>query len=182
MTTEEDVDGDEAMAINEQLNAKMMGAENAGSIAFVNRSLKFSPWKMSNVDAQFIESRAFSVQEIARMFGLPINLLSVQGAVSNWGTGVSEANLGLQKYVLMAYTSRIESGLGAILPPGALRGVRLPRAVAGLAQGRDRATDRPGQRGPAHERRGPPDHEPSTAAGRAARAGGAAGLPTARGT
>jgi HK97 family phage portal protein len=111
------VDGEEAKLIKESLNAKMAGAENAGAIAFVNRSLKFSPWKMSNVDAQFLESRRFGIEEIARIFGLPVNLLSATGAVSNWGTGVSEANLGLQKYVLMGHTSRLESALSAILPP-----------------------------------------------------------------
>lgn len=118
VTTEEDVDSEEAKAINESLKAKMTGTDSAGSIAFVNRALKFSPWKMSNVDAQFLESRRFGVEEIARMFGLPTHLLSVSGATSNWGTGVSEANLALQKYVLMAFTSRIESGLQTVLPPG----------------------------------------------------------------
>jgi HK97 family phage portal protein len=117
VTTEEDVDGDEAKLIKESLNAKMQGAENAGSIAFVNRSLKFSPWKMNNVDAQFLESRRFQVEEIARMFGIPTSLLSVSGAVSNWGTGVAESVLAMQRFVLMGYTSRIESGLRAILPP-----------------------------------------------------------------
>lgn len=117
VTTDEDIDSEEAKTIKEALNAKIVGTENAGAIAFVNRSLKFSPWKMSNVDAQFLESRAFGVEEIARMFGLPVNLLSVSGAVSNWGTGVAEANLGLQKYVLMGHTSRIESAVRAILPP-----------------------------------------------------------------
>jgi HK97 family phage portal protein len=118
VTTEEDVDEEEAKAIKERLSSKMMGAEHAGDIAFVNRALKFSPWAMNNVDAQFLESRKFSVEEVARMFGLPTHLLSVAGAVSNWGTGVAEANLALQKYVLMGYTSRIESALRAILPPG----------------------------------------------------------------
>jgi HK97 family phage portal protein len=118
VTTEEDVDEGEAKTIKASLDAKMMGAENAGGIAFVNRSLKFSPWKMTNVDAQFVESQGLNVQHVAQMYGLPTNLLSVAGAVSNWGTGVAEANLALQKYVLMAYTSRIESALRAVLPPG----------------------------------------------------------------
>ena len=117
VTTEEDIDGDEAKAIKAQLDQKMAGAENAGGIAFVNRSLKFSPWTMSNVDAQFLESRRFQVEEIARMYGLPTNLLSATGAVSNWGTGVAEANLGLQKYVFMAYTSRLESAFKRVLAP-----------------------------------------------------------------
>lgn len=118
VTTEEDVDGEEAKVIKASLNAKMMGAEHAGDIAFVNRALKFTPWTMTNADAQFLESRRFGIEEAARIYGLPVNLLSATGAVSNWGTGVAEANLGLQKYVLTSWTSRIESALKAVLPPG----------------------------------------------------------------
>lgn len=117
VTSETDIDETEAKAIKAGLDSKMNGAENAGGIAFVNRSLKFTPWSLSAVDAQFLESRMFGVEDVARIFGLPINLLSVNGAVSNWGTGVAEANLGLQKYVLMPHTSRVESALSAILPP-----------------------------------------------------------------
>jgi HK97 family phage portal protein len=116
VTTEEDVDEEEAKIINDKLKAKTAGAEHAGDIAFVNRSLKFQPWRMSAVDAQFAESRNMSVEDIARIFGMPLSALSVGGAVSNWGTGVSESFLGLQRYVLTGWTSRLESALRAILP------------------------------------------------------------------
>lgn len=118
VTTDEDVDENEARVIKASLNTKMNGAENAGDIAFVNRSLKFSPWTMSNADAQFLESRKFGVEDASRIYGVPLALLSMTGAVSNWGTGVAEAFLGLQKFTLTGWTSRIESALRAILPPG----------------------------------------------------------------
>jgi len=114
----EDVDAVEAATIKQSLNDKIAGADHAGEIAFVNRALKFSPWTMSNQDAQFIESRGMQVEEAARIYGIPLNLLSSGGAVSNWGTGVAEANLGLQKFVLLPWTSRIESALRPMLPPG----------------------------------------------------------------
>lgn len=118
VTTEEDVDETEAKAIKVALNAKMMGAEHAGDVAFINRALKFTPWSMSMVDQEFVAQRNFGVEEAARIYGLPLNLLSVGNVTSNWGTGVAEANLGLQKYVLQPWTSRIESALKALLPPG----------------------------------------------------------------
>lgn len=117
VTTEEDVDGEEAKTIKNSLNAKMSGAEHAGDIAFVNRALKFSPWTMTNKDAEFLESRAFQVEEVSRMFGVPAHLLSSTEKVTSWGTGISEQNLGLQKFTLQPWTSRIESALKAILPP-----------------------------------------------------------------
>jgi HK97 family phage portal protein len=131
VTSEEDIEETEAKIISDKLNAKVAGAENAGSIAFVNRSLKFSPWTMSNVDAEFLASRSFQVSEVSRIFGMPLSLLSVMGAVSNWGTGVAESFLGLQKFVLMGWTSRIESAVQAILPPDE----HLEFDYAGLLQG-----------------------------------------------
>lgn len=117
VTTNDAVTEEEAKAIKEGLQAKIAGAEHANDIAFVNRALNFTPWSLSAVDAQFLESRGMQVEEVARIFGVPINLLSVAGAISNYGTGQAEQNLGLQKYVLMGWSSRIESSLSAILPP-----------------------------------------------------------------
>jgi len=108
---DEDIEGDEAQLIVEKLNQKVSGTENAGRLAFINRHLKLTNWQMSNLDAQFSESRAFQIEEFARMLGLmPIHLAQTEKQTS-WGTGISEQNLGLARFTLMQYTSRIESAI-----------------------------------------------------------------------
>lgn len=116
VSAEEDIDEAEVKAIKESLDAKTAGWENAGSVAVVNRRLKFQPWTMSQADAQFLESRQFEVQEIARWFGVPANLLMDPGAVSTWGTGVEIQNRGLARYTLAPWTGRIEQALSRLLP------------------------------------------------------------------
>lgn len=116
VTPEEDITPDEAKVIKEDLNAKMTGPENAGDIAVINRKLKFTPWSLSNEDAQFLQSRQFQVQEVARWTGVPGNLLMDPGAVSTWGTGVEIQNRGLHRYTLTSYTGRIEQRLSRLLP------------------------------------------------------------------
>jgi HK97 family phage portal protein len=123
VTTEADEElGDdpqaEAQLIMDQLNARISGAENANQMAFVNRHLKFMPWQQTNMDAQYIETRAFEIEEISRITGVPPHLLSQTEKQTSWGTGVAEQNLGLQRYTLMAYTSRFESAAEDVLPPG----------------------------------------------------------------
>ncbi len=113
---EDEIEEGEADLILEKLNARVSGTDNAGRLAFVNRHLKLTNWQMSNLDAQFNESRAFQVEEFARMLGLPPHLLAAVDKQTSWGTGVAEQNLGLARYCLMAYTSRIESALTAQLP------------------------------------------------------------------
>jgi HK97 family phage portal protein len=117
VSTEEEVDGEEAKAIHDSLNAKITGAANAGSIAFVNRMLKFSPWTMSNQDAEFLASRSFQVEEVSRIYGVPPHLLAQTEKQTSWGTGVSEQNAGLARYTLMSFTSRIESTLKKWMKP-----------------------------------------------------------------
>lgn len=114
VTTEEDVDPEEAEEIKKGLKAKLAGAHRAGDIALVNRRLKFSPWTMNAQDAQFLESRAFQVEEVARWFGIPKVLLAEDGA-STWGSGINELIRGMVKFTFLSWTSRIEERLSALL-------------------------------------------------------------------
>lgn len=116
VTPEEDISEDDAKIIKDGLSAKVSGVGNAGDIAVINRKLNFSPWSMTNDDAQFLESREFQVTEFARMFGVPPHLLGQTEKQTSWGTGVAEQNLGLSRYTLMPWTSRIEEAISRLLP------------------------------------------------------------------
>jgi HK97 family phage portal protein len=94
--------------IRRELNAKVLGHENAGTIAIVNRRLTFTPWTMTAQQAQFMESRAFQIEEISRWTGVPPHLLMQTDKQTSWGTGVDEQNRGLSKFVLGHWASRIE--------------------------------------------------------------------------
>jgi HK97 family phage portal protein len=52
------------------------GSTNAGKIAIMHGGMEFQPISMSNEDAQFLESRQFSIREIARWFRLPPHMLA----------------------------------------------------------------------------------------------------------
>jgi HK97 family phage portal protein len=114
VTTDDDIDETQAKEIKDGLMAKVSGTNRAGDIAVVNRSLKFSPWTMPATDAQFVESRAFQVEEVARIFGLPKVLLAEDGA-STWGSGIAELVRGMQRFTLAPWTARIEQRLSRLL-------------------------------------------------------------------
>lgn len=115
VTTEEDVTEEEARQIKQGLDSKMRGPDHAGDLAFVNRTLKFSPWTMTSEEAQWHESRGYQVEEISRAFGVPPHLLSQTEKQTSWGTGVSEQNRGLARYTLAPWTTRIEQRLSRLL-------------------------------------------------------------------
>lgn len=116
VTPDSDISEEDAKIIKAGLNAKLTGAANAGDIAVVNKNLKFTPWSMTNEDAQFIETREFNVIEFCRMLGVPPHLVGATEKQTSWGTGVAEQNLGLARYTLMPWTSRLEEALSELLP------------------------------------------------------------------
>jgi len=116
VTPDEDVEPDEVKTIKAEIESKVLGHENAGSIPVINRKLKFTPWMMTAKDAQFLESRAFGVQEVARWTGVPATLLMDPGAQSTWGTGVEIQYRGLGRFTLHPWAVRFEQRLSRLLP------------------------------------------------------------------
>jgi HK97 family phage portal protein len=107
-TPEDDLEPEEVLEIKRALDNSVSGYENAGKIAIVNRRLTFTPWTMTARDAQFLESRQFQIEEIARWTGVPPHLLMQTDKQTSWGTGVDEQNRGLSKFVLGHWANRVE--------------------------------------------------------------------------
>lgn len=118
VTPEEDLEEDEAKVVKDTINRKVLGAENAGDIPVINRKLKFTPWTLSAVDAQFLESRTFAIDEIGRWFGIPPHLLGLTEKSTSWGQGIESQNRGLARYTLTPWTTRIEQRLSVDIPQG----------------------------------------------------------------
>lgn len=116
VTPDDDLEGDDAKEIRATIDRYATGWENNASIPVFNRRLKFQQWSLSAQDAQFLESRQFSIREIARWFGIPPHLLGETSAASNWGTGIEQQNLGLARFNLVGWTCRLEQSLSRLLP------------------------------------------------------------------
>lgn len=115
---EDEPDPDETKALKREVNNAITGVENAGGIAVLNRRLKFTPWTLSAVDAQFLESRTFSVDEVGRWFGVPPHLLGLTEKSTSWGQGIAEQNRGLARYTLTSWTSPFQERLSRELVNG----------------------------------------------------------------
>lgn len=118
VTPEEDVEEEEAKKIKRNLDKKLTGWENAGEIAVINRKLKFTPWTLSAVDAQFLQSRQFQIEEIARWFGVPPFMLMQAEKQTSWGTGIESQQRGLSREVLGSWATLLEQRLARLLPVG----------------------------------------------------------------
>lgn len=113
---DDDLEAEEARAIQAEINRDMSGWENAAKIPVVNRRLQFQPWTINAEDLQFLQSRQFQIEEIARWFGVPPHLLMQTEKQTSWGQGVESQNRAMGRTVLLPWTIRIEEALSRLLP------------------------------------------------------------------
>jgi HK97 family phage portal protein len=72
--------GDEAKGKIGTAWASKFGPGGPGGTAILDENMKFTPLTLNSTDAQFLEMRRFQIQEIARLFGVPVTML---GDLSN---------------------------------------------------------------------------------------------------
>ena len=73
--------GDGTASIKDKIRAEWArihsGADNAFRIAVLDHGLKYTPITSTNRDAQFIESKSASIEDIGRLFNIPLYKLGV---------------------------------------------------------------------------------------------------------
>lgn len=91
----------------------------AGHVAVMGAGLKYSPVILNPADAQFIENQAFTVTQLARLFGIPASLMlaAVEGNSQSY-SNVEQDWLAFYRFTLTAYTREIETALSELLPRG----------------------------------------------------------------
>jgi HK97 family phage portal protein len=110
--------GDEASRrLREHWN-KTYGGRNQGSTAILEEGMQFKPVSMSNEDGQFLETRQFQIEEIARIFRVPSVLLQHADKTSTYASS-EQFFLSFTKYTLMPWLRRIESAVNRdLFSPG----------------------------------------------------------------
>lgn len=70
-------------------------------------------------DAQFLQTRAFQVEDIAsRVYGIPPHLVGLTEKQTSWGTGVEQQGIGLYRFTLKEHITRFEMAMSQLLPRG----------------------------------------------------------------
>lgn len=96
---------------NDVLSQNYQGAINAGRPMLLDRGLSFHQLSITPEDAQMLDSRKFSGEEICRIFGVPPAMVGYGDKSSNWGTGKEVDVLGFIKFNLRDRIKRVEQAL-----------------------------------------------------------------------
>jgi len=113
LETEQRLVQEQADRLKGSWRRRLLGAAHVGEIAVLDSGAKFRQLAMSPEDAQFLESRRFSVTEIARWLGLPGWMVNDQEKSTSWGTGMEQQFSVFVKVTLSAYLRAIESRLSS---------------------------------------------------------------------
>jgi len=99
--------------VRDSWNAAYQGSSNAHKIAVLEEGMKYTPIGISPEQAQFLETRKFQINEIARIFRVPPHMLAdlEKSSFSN----IEQQSLEFVKYTLDPWVVRWEQSMCRVL-------------------------------------------------------------------
>lgn len=117
LSTDQEVGKEAAETLKQRWRDKFAGIAHAHEVAILDRGAQYTRIGIPQAESQYLETRQFSVQEIARFFGIPPHLLMDVSGSTSWGSGLEEQSNAFVRYTLRPWLSRIEQRLSAQLLP-----------------------------------------------------------------
>ena len=120
--------------VRESWMSQFGGSQNSGKIAVLEEGLKYTPISISPEQAQFLETRKFQINEIARIFRVPPHMLAdlEKSSFSN----IEQQSLEFVKYTLDPWVIRWEKSIQrTLLSPGEKKEYFVKFNVEGLLRG-----------------------------------------------
>lgn len=120
--------------VKDSWNAGYQGTDNAHKVALLEEGAKFSPITIPPEQSQFLETRKFSITEIARIFRVPPHMLAdlEKATFSN----IEHLSLEFVKFSLQPWVSRWEQSLRqSLILPGEKSAVTIRFNLDGLLRG-----------------------------------------------
>lgn len=112
---------------------RISGAMNAGKSPVLEEGVSAKVIGINPVDAQLLESREYSAEEICRFYMVDPTLAGYSDKASNWGTGLEQKLLRFLTFTLRSYMRRIEEGINRnLLTPAQRRQTYSEFSIEGL--------------------------------------------------
>lgn len=120
-----------------ELIEKYLGAVNSGKPYLAEGGAKLESLNLKPEDAQMLQSRSFSVEEICRFFGVPPFMIGHNEKASGYPSSLEQQVLMFQKFSLRRRLSRIEqaANMQLLTAEDRTRGVSVEFNIEGLLRG-----------------------------------------------
>ena len=90
------------------LEKRAQGPDRAHNFIILQEGMTYEKLGVPPNDAQFLETRKFQVNEIARWFGVPPHMIGDVERSTSWGTGIEQQAIGFVKFCLRRWLVRFE--------------------------------------------------------------------------
>jgi len=125
---------DAKVQLRHQLNERFIGPSNGGTLMILDHGAKFLPLNMTPADAQFLESRNLSNEDVARVFGMPPTTVGLTQK-STYNNVENEARAMVQN-AIGPLAARIEQAFArCLLTPGGRRHYYFEHDLNALTRG-----------------------------------------------
>jgi HK97 family phage portal protein len=104
----EDMDDEQVRQLKDDFRARATGLHNMHVPPILTGGATFKPTIISPEQAQFLESRKFSVAEVARWFGVPPHMVGDVEKSTSWGAGIEQQGIAFVTNTLRPWMERVE--------------------------------------------------------------------------
>ena len=102
--------GEQRQIARDEIAGKI-GVGNSGKPLILEGDTDWQQITLTPEDAQMLQSRAFSVEEICRMFGVPPHMVGHTEKTTSWGSGLEQQTLAFLQFTLRERLKRIEQAI-----------------------------------------------------------------------
>lgn len=131
--SQQDLTPEQGRELKEDFQRLFGGLRKSHLPAVLSGGATWKPLSVTPEQAQFLETRRFSVNEIARWFQVPPHLVGDVEKSTSWGTGIEEQEIGFEKHTIRPWLERLEQSWTRHLLPAP--GEFLKFNVDGLLRG-----------------------------------------------
>ncbi len=110
------------------------GPSKSHTPAILSGGMEIEQLTMTHEDAQLLATRAFQIEEIARIFGVPPFMIGQTEKTTSWGSGVENMGRGFVKFTLQRHLIKFEQEINRKFWPSRER-YFVEFTVAGLERG-----------------------------------------------
>jgi HK97 family phage portal protein len=114
LTSDQSISDPEAETIKKRLLAKLVGREPL----VLGAGVKYTPLSVTPEESQFLATQKLGVAEIARIYGVPPEMIAAEAGNSMTYANVEQRGIDFLTYSIQPWLTRIETAVSALLPGG----------------------------------------------------------------
>lgn len=111
LTTDQKLTPEAAKRLAADFKDNSSGLQNSGKVLVGEQGLKFQPFSMTSADLEFIASRQFQLQDVARIFRIPLHMMGELSRSTN--NNIAQQAQEYINYTLTGYTNRWRAKLSS---------------------------------------------------------------------